>query len=95
MALSLYAVTALKNAIGNSAAGQEIVTLLDTHASGTLSARTKRMLKNIFQSRADATSFITAVEARSALAATNVARLGVAIGNRKAAALIAAELVAA
>ena len=94
MALNRFAVNVLRQALGDRAAGDEITTLLNTHLSGTLSVRTKRIIKHAYGSRADGTAFITAAEASSALSATNLAKLGQTLGSSKVAALIAAELIA-
>ena len=80
--------------MGDIPAANEIATLIDTHAAGTLGGRTKQTLKAFYGCLPDAKSFITAVEASSALAASDVAKLGCALGSRKAADLIAAELIA-
>lgn len=94
MALSTFAKQQLRFAVGDASIANEVATLIDTHAAGTLSSRTKRALRAFYGSAADAASFITAVQASSALAATDVAKLGCALGSRKAADLIAAELIA-
>lgn len=94
MALGNFVRQQMGFAIGDRGISKEVADLIDTHASGTLSARAKRTLRAFFGSRADAAGFITAVEASSALAATDVAKLGQALGSRKAAALVAAELIA-
>lgn len=94
MALNRYAVAVLKDGLGDRAAAQEVVTLLNTHASGTLSSRTKRIIREAMGSRADGNVVITAFQASTALPATTVAELGHALGSRRGAALIAAELIA-
>ena len=94
MALNTYAKQQLRFGMGDTASANEVAALIDTHAAGTLSTRTKFTLRSCFASAADAATFITAVEASSALAATDVAKLGRALGSRKAADLIAAELIA-
>lgn len=94
MALHNFVRQQLGFAIGDRGIGKEVADLIDTHAAGTLSQRAKRTLRSLFCSRADANSFITAVEASSALAAHDVAKLGEALNSHKAAALVAAELIA-
>lgn len=94
MALSTFVKQQLWFSMGDVAAANEVATLIDTHGAGTLSSRTKTTLRSFFGSLADAQTFITAVQASSALAATDVAKLGCALGSRKAADLIAAELIA-
>lgn len=94
MALSTFAKQQLRFSMGDVAAANEVATLIDTHGAGTLSSRTKTNLRSFFGSRADAAPFITAVEASSALAATDVAKLGRALGNRHVAELVADELLA-
>lgn len=94
MALAQNVRQALRNGLGNTSAAEELITLINTHASGTLSQRTKGIVRAAFGSLADAAPFITAVEASSALNATTLAKLGISIGDRNAASLIAAELIA-
>ena len=94
MALSAFALEVMRGSLADRVAATELQTLLETHAGGTLSQYTKNILRNFFGSRSDATAFITAVEASTALAATLQAKLGQALGNHSVAAAIEAELVA-
>lgn len=92
MALSTAVKQQLRFALGDIPAANEVAALIDTAAAGTLGSRCKRTLRAAFGSSADAKSFITAVEASSALDATDVAKLGATLGSRSAAVAIAAAL---
>ena len=94
MALSTFVKQQMRFALGDIPAANEVATLINTHGAGTLGTRCKQTLRSAFGSSADAKSFITAVEASSALAATDVAKLGATLGSRAAAVAIAAELIA-
>jgi hypothetical protein len=79
--------------MGDRAAAVEVANLIDSHGAGTLSVRTKNVLRAFFGSLADARNFIAAVTGHTALAATDVAKLGQSLRSRKAATVIAAELL--
>ena len=94
MALANYVREQMSFATGDRQVADEVCDLIDTHGSGTLSQRTKYCLRSTFANAAEANQFITAVEGSSALSAPNVAKLGVALTSRRAADLLAAELIA-
>ncbi len=91
MALANYVREQMSFAMGNRQAADEVCDLIDTDGVGTLSRRTKYVLRSTFANAADGNDFITTVEAGSGLSGHQTALLGVALCSRQAAALIQAE----
>lgn len=79
-------------ALGSKVIAAEVADAIDAHIAGTLSARNVRKIRSMFGSKVDADDFVTSVNGPTTLTGRQEQTLANALGNKQAAADIAARI---
>ena len=82
-------------ALGNKVVATEVADAIDAHIAGTLSARNVRKIRTMFGNKTDADLFVSAVNGPTTMTGRQEQMLANALGNKQAAADIAARIAGA